>query len=250
MRIVCISDTHLAHEFKVPEGDLLIHAGDLTGRGTFQEIASAGRWLASLPHPHKIVIAGNHDFLFEKDRTLAMHALGHGHDGIIYVQDEIANVGGFNVLGTPWTPRFYDWAFQLGGKESKEHWKKMERYAFMADGIDILVTHGPPYGIMDKTYRGDHVGDRDLLASCRRLRPKLHVFGHIHNSHGYQESSGGASVNAAVCDEYYDPMQGAIVVDWDESGPHLFADYMATVDSEKRRRMLGEEEESGGAEQS
>lgn len=227
MRIVCVSDTHLAHDFKVPDGDILIHAGDLTGRGTFAEIASAGRWLAGLPHKHKIVIAGNHDFLFQKDINHGKHALGDGFENVEYIQDEAIKVAGLTIIGSPWTPRFYDWAFQLDrGRPAGEHWTNILRRsqaAFDPTGVDILITHGPPFGILDKTYRGDHVGDKDLLAMCRRMQPRLHVFGHIHHSHGAIESSGGMSVNAAVCDEYYDPTQGAVVIDWDESGPHLAA---------------------------
>lgn len=209
MKVVCISDTHLDHDFVIPSGDLLIHAGDLTSMGTFMEIKNAGEWLASQPHPHKIVIAGNHDFLFEKDQNLARLALG---SGVTYLQDEgigitISGIT-YSIWGSPWTPRFYDWAFQLGSqKPADKHWGKIPR------DLDILVTHGPPFGILDKTPRGDHVGDKDLLYRVRQVKPTLHVFGHIHGSHGIVESSAGISVNAATCDEYYNSSQEPIVVE-------------------------------------
>ena len=111
MRIVCISDTHNCNEqISVPDGDLLIHSGDATINGTRDEIKRFAEWITSLPHRNKIFVAGNHDWLFERDNEAARSMLGNS---VIYLQDSLAAVEGMKVYGSPWQPRFYDWAFNL-----------------------------------------------------------------------------------------------------------------------------------------
>lgn len=205
MRVVCLSDTHGRHgTIVVPDGDLLIHAGDSTKRGTRPEIEAFDAWLGGLPHRHKVVIAGNHDFGFEQDvtaRTWIRHA--------IYLQDEGAVIDGLRIWGSPWQPRFFDWAFNLDrGLALAAVWAKVP------DGTDILVTHGPPRGILDRTFRGEHVGCDDLLREVtERIRPRLHVFGHIHEDAGLIERDGIRFVNASACDLRYQAVQPPIVVD-------------------------------------
>ncbi|MEQ1566809.1 MAG: metallophosphoesterase, partial [Myxococcota bacterium] len=110
MRIVCLSDVHSKQDrLQVPDGDLLLVAGDLTKRGTEDEIRRFDDWLARLPHPHKVVIAGNHDFLFEHRPSEARRLI----TAAVYLEDELVEVGGLRVWGSPWQPRFFDWAFNL-----------------------------------------------------------------------------------------------------------------------------------------
>jgi len=205
MRIVCLSDTHdLHHKLTVPDGDLLLHAGDATMMGTVAQIAAFDSWLATLPHPHKVVIAGNHDWLFERDPTLARSLLRHA----TYLEDAQATVAGLLIWGSPWQPWFYDWAFNLQrGPEIAAKWAKIP------SGIDVLMTHGPPAGILDRTSRGDAVGCEDLLRELGRIAPRLHVFGHIHEAYGEVEVDGRRFVNASNCSERYRPVQAPIVVD-------------------------------------
>jgi predicted phosphohydrolase len=205
MRIVCLSDTHDLHrELQVPDGDLLLHAGDATMKGTPAQIEAFDRWLGTLPHPHKVLIAGNHDWAFERTPALARGLIRNAR----YLEDEETAVGGLRIWGSPWQPWFFDWAFNLErGPAIAAKW------ALIPDGIDVLVTHGPPLGILDRTSRGEDVGCADLLAAVQRVRPRVHVFGHIHEGYGTLERDGTRFVNASNCTERYRPVQPPIVVD-------------------------------------
>ena len=208
MRLVCVSDTHLrTGRLEVPPGDVLLHAGDLTGGGDVEEVREALDWLASLPHRHKVFIAGNHDFLFEREPTVARELLA-GYPSLSYLQDAEADVGGLRVWGSPWQPRFFDWAFNLDrGEPLARVWARIPA------GLDVLLTHGPPAGILDRTAGGSEVGCADLLAAVSRARPRLHVFGHIHEAYGRLERGGTTFVNASTCDRLYRPAHTPIVVD-------------------------------------
>lgn len=212
-RIVCISDTHNCNEqIDVPDGDILIHAGDGTIKGTIQEIVEFNDWFSSLPHRHKIFVAGNHDWLFETDNRFARTLLS---DDIIYLQDSSTEIDGLKIYGSPWQPRFFDWAFNLNrGPELAEKWK------LIPNDIDILITHGPPNGILDAVPREwgiDYTGCEELRKRVEEIaglgRLKLHVFGHIHCGYGTHEEFGVKFINASNCDEQYNPTQPPIVID-------------------------------------
>lgn len=217
MRIVCLSDTHNLHDrIRVPEADLLLHAGDATMHGTAPEIAAFDAWLASLPHPHKVVVAGNHDFLFEREPERARGLLKHA----VYLQDSGVEVLGLRIWGSPWQPWFFDWAFNLPrGAPLRAKWD------LIPPGTDVLLTHGPPHGILDRvggpmprlmaamTGRGANVGCEELREAAFRLRPRLHVFGHIHECHGRESREGTLFVNAANCDRSYRAAHPPLVVD-------------------------------------
>jgi Icc-related predicted phosphoesterase len=205
MRIVCLSDTHSRHrKVAVPEGDLLIHAGDLTARGTEKEVRELDRWLGGLPHPHKVVIAGNHDFAFERRVSAGLLI-----ENAIYLEESSCRVGDLHIWGSPATPWFLDWAFNYRrGPEIAAVWNRIP------DDVDIVVTHGPPADVLDRTYDGLGVGCADLarvLAGRNRL--KLHVFGHIHEAYGRLDRGGVTYVNASVCNIHYRPENAPIVVD-------------------------------------
>lgn len=214
MRIVHLSDTHNQNEkIKVPEGDILIHSGDATMNGRPAEIAAFSKWFAALPHRHKIFVAGNHDMLFETDGHSARALLDKS---IIYLQDAAVEIEGLLIYGSPWQPRFYDWAFNRDrGPEMAEKW------AIVPDEIDILITHGPPNQILDAVPQTngsiDHAGCEELrkrieiLSAAGRL--KLHCFGHIHCGHGVERAMGMTFSNASICDERYRPAQPPNVID-------------------------------------
>jgi Icc-related predicted phosphoesterase len=208
MRIVCISDTHLSHEtveVKIPDGDLLIHAGDGTLEGSVREIRDFIRWLSQFHHRHKILIAGNHDRVFEKDPVLARSLLSRS---ITYLQESAVEIEGLKIYGSPWQPEFQGWAFNLPrGPRLREKWR------LIPEGVDILVPHGPPMGILDRTPHGEHVGGADLREAVERVKPKLHVFGHIHHGHGMVKIGATIFVNASVWDESFEPNNPPWVVD-------------------------------------
>lgn len=212
MKVVCLSDTHgMGDMIKVPDGDILIHAGDLSMRGRSLEIAQVGTWLGGLPHKHKIVVPGNHDFLFQKDPDVARKLISDGRFGIQLLLDQETTVEGLRIWGSPWTPKFFDWAFMLDAKKpAKEHW------AQIPEGLDILITHGPPYGILSRNSRGIECGDMDLFERLLKVTPRVHVFGHIHESYGelkLQSEPPIHFVNAAICNTMYDPENKPIVIE-------------------------------------
>jgi hypothetical protein len=228
VRFVAIADTHTSQP-ELPEGDVLLHAGDLTYRGTLPEVNGAAAWLQEQKYlkgfTHVIVIAGNHDWLFQKEPGVARQIMKER--GLIYLEDSGLTLEGSNILpgeitpgpgritiyGSPWQPWFHDWAFNLHrGKPIKEKWDRIP------PGVDILMTHGPPYEILDGVGRSNEdispdddsafiqrVGCEDLLGTIRRLKPKIHVFGHIHASYGRIERDGTTFINASIMNEAYDP---------------------------------------------
>lgn len=205
MRIVCLSDTHSRHaKIDVPDGDVLVHAGDLTSRGEPHEIRDFHWWLQNLPHAHKLVIAGNHDWMFENHPEGARGLL----TDCTYLQDSGVTIDGVKFWGSPWQPWFYDWAFNLQrGLELADKWARIPT------DTDVLITHGPPHGILDETARGERAGCEDLARELHRVQPRLHVFGHIHEAYGQLEQGGTTYVNACNCTLQYQPSNPAIVID-------------------------------------
>jgi Icc-related predicted phosphoesterase len=177
-RFVAMADTHGRHrDLNVPDGDVLIHAGDLTGRGTQHQVEEALAWLKSLPHRHKVLVAGNHDFLYEQEPALAEQLTRDA--GVIYLRDSEATLGGLRIWGSPWQPRFFDWAFNLDRGEPLD-----EKWRLIPEGIDVLVVHGPAQGYGDRTHDGRRVGCERLLVHLSRVKPRVFLFGHIHEDKG------------------------------------------------------------------
>ncbi len=208
MRLVLISDTHCHQDFHVPDGDALVHAGDTTGSGTRDQVRGFLDWFAAQPHRHKIFIAGNHDWLFQRDPAEAARLI-QCRPGLAYLEDAELELEGIRFWGSPWQPEFCDWAFNLPrkGEALRRVWSRIP------PGTDVLITHGPPYGVLDQVGAGEHLGCEELRARLAAVRPRLHVFGHIHDGHGVATAGGTVCVNASVCDERYRPVHPPIVVD-------------------------------------
>lgn len=216
IKIVCLSDTHnMINQVDVPDGDILVHAGDLTGRGRMEEIEAELRQIAALPHKHKIIIAGNHDFGFEQRPDMVAKELKK-HD-LIYLQDSSCEVEGIKFYGSPWQPWFHSWAFNFpmptfneerARRAAEDCWWKIP-----AD-TQVLITHGPPIDILDRCSDGKHAGCPELLKAIQsRPAIKLHVFGHIHEDYGQLNKDGVTYVNASNCTLQYKPTNKPIVIE-------------------------------------
>ena len=196
-RIVCISDTHGQHaNLGVPDGDVLIHAGDFMAFGdTPREIVDFNQWLGKQPHRHKIVIAGNHDLMFERHPGAARELLSNA----IYLENSGAEVAGLKIWGSPVQPEFNNWAFNVArGVAIRRYWR------MVPENTDILVTHGPPFGVLDKSHPSTaHLGCEELANAVEQIKPRLHVFGHIHGGHGLSTGKRTQFVNASVVNEAY-----------------------------------------------
>jgi Icc-related predicted phosphoesterase len=205
MKVVTISDTHNYNEkIKVPDGDILIHAGDLTSMGYFGEIARALDWLSSLPHQYKILVPGNHDF-FAMDSSEAFNTLCKQRSIHCLLNNKIA-IDGLKIWGSPYTPTFGDWAFMHSESELFRIFEKIP------NDLDILITHGPPKGILDEVGRGDNTGSSSLLECVMRAKPRFHIFGHIHE-YGCEikKINETTFINACVLDPSYRAWNKAIV---------------------------------------
>lgn len=219
MRLVCISDTHTMHDqVVVPTGDVLIHAGDWSGHGSGDELLRFARWLKRQPHEHKLVIAGNHDWSAVRNEEGAVRSV-FASAGAIYLRDSEVVIDGLKFYGSPWQPEFCQWAFNLprGGDELRERWA-----AIPADTA-VLITHGPPHGILDHCPTPQ--GCERLTEWLEMQTPLVHVFGHIHEGAGAYKGHRTLFVNASTCTATYQPNNPPIVVDIEREKmlPHGFA---------------------------
>ncbi len=207
MKLVLLSDTHGLHrKISVPDGDLLIHAGDFTNMGEVEQVRDFNEWLGKHPHAHKIVIAGNHDISFQKNAAEVEPLLANA----VYLRDSRTSVKGLKIYGSPWTPKFMvksPWAFETMQSERQELWSKIP------DDVDILITHGPPNRILDQTISKDYAGDEFLASRIVDLpNLKLHVFGHVHEGYGHRKI-GADFYNASVLDVRYRVANAPFVVE-------------------------------------
>jgi Icc-related predicted phosphoesterase len=218
-RITFISDTHTKHDKLngfLPGGDILLHSGDLTSRGYITEIENFMKWYDNINnYDTKVFIAGNHDFGFQDDNQ-KLRGLLTGYKTIDYLQDDWMMVGEeyekmVKIWGSPWQPEFYNWAFNLPrGEKIKEKWD------MIPVDTDILITHGPPFSKLDYVpYDNINVGCEELMKRVEEVKPKIHVFGHIHEGHGYVFDGNTHYINAAVLNGRYEFRNKPLTVDWD-----------------------------------
>jgi Icc-related predicted phosphoesterase len=216
MRLVITSDCHgRLQEAELPAGDVLILAGDVLPNhfsnphddAYFQlnELQKLDRFCGSLQFSRVLLIAGNHDWLFQIDKR-AHHKLEH----ITYLEDNGVEIDGVKFYGSPHQPWFFDWAFNLprNGKQLEHYW------SLIPDDTDVLITHGPPWGILDQPFgTREHVGCELLLQRVQAVKPKVHAFGHIHGSYGQTTIGETIFVNASLCSETYRPTNPPHVID-------------------------------------
>jgi Icc-related predicted phosphoesterase len=242
LKIGFISDTHTRHkewfdnlqygqwgyeyEQRWKDLDILIFAGDCSSRGYFHEIKDFTNWFSQQPATFKVMIAGNHDFGFE---TVANFDENTPHnpklkpptieeiipENVTYLNDEGTEIMGLKIWGSPIQPWFHSWAFnRQRGEEIKKHWDKIP------SDTDILITHGPPRGFLDllshkfrRSGEDPHVGCDDLLEAIQRVKPKVNVFGHIHEGYGKVETDDTIFVNASCLNDNYMPTNPPIILE-------------------------------------
>ena len=210
VRICMISDTHTMHDkiHGMQKADILLHAGDITYHGKYEELLKFSDWLDSLErnfpggYKHKVIIPGNHDKTFEDDwETAAAHVTGA--DAIL--NQETYEACGLTIYGEPRQPWFYDWAFNVQRSEMRAVWDK-------APKCDVLLTHGPPLGVGDRCADGANVGCKYQREWILDMKPQLVVCGHIHEGYGIYKLGETLIVNASICTRNYRPDNPPIVI--------------------------------------
>lgn len=210
MKIVCISDTHTHHEkARVPDGDLLIHAGDISN-GKDRQVVRFLKWFEQQPHPYKVFIGGNMDYPLEHDDTRYRGLLS---DNIYYLENEAVIIEGIKIWGSPVVPDFVGVFNYSRGEAIRSFWEGIP------SDVDLLLTHTPPKGILDRTSSGMEVGCVDLRQRVEELRPPLHVFGHVHESYGIYRTKPTTFVNASFSSSKIFSYNSPLTLEWSSVKP-------------------------------
>lgn len=209
MKLVFISDTHTLHgRFDIPDGDFIIHCGDVSSRGYRSEVEKFLDWYYELPHKHKIMIPGNHDFFFEEYYGVAKNYCESRNIHLLI--DSGIELEGIKFWGSPITPYFNNWAFnRFRGSSIEQHWNKIP------ENIDVLLTHGPPANMenyLSLVMEGEDVGCEDLYKAIKRVNPKINAFGHIHEGYGTHQDEKTLFINCSLLNRRYSPVNKPIEV--------------------------------------
>lgn len=208
MRLVIISDTHEQEDkIVLPEGDVLIHCGDITYKGSISAITKFSEWLDRQKFAKKCIILGNHDLFEFRNQHIPAQVLNK--PGVHFLHNSGVEIDGVKFWGSPYSPRFFDWAWNVDrGSDIAKIW------AQIPDDTNVLITHGPQLKVLDEVPRGENVGCRDLSNRINELKVlKVFCFGHIHNSSGVVKNNRVWCVNASICDEQYRPTNPPRVID-------------------------------------
>lgn len=209
MKIIVISDTHNRHNSIIlPEGDMIIHCGDFSDSEVgFKNFIA---WFSKLDYKYKILVSGNHDFFIKR--------IGYENilyycdvNGIIYLQDTSINIEGIKFHGSPWTPKYGEYAFMEQDEKLKKHWRKIPL------DTEVLITHGPAYKIGDLIQQDimePNAGSKTLkkrIISLQKL--KYHFFGHIHDDYGVHPRRKYIACNASIINYYKQELNKPIIVE-------------------------------------
>lgn len=210
MRLVLLSDTHALplSRWEIPDGDVLIHSGDFCQGRTvpLDAVRLFNDEMAALPHEHKLLVGGNHDWPLQLDPEKARALL----TAVTYIEDGSVTIGGIKFYGSPWQPDYRLWAFNLQRRcpELKAKW------AAIPDDTDVLITHTPPFGVLDFSSSGqENVGCELLRRRLENISPKLHVFGHVHENRGHEMNNDTLCINTSSVNSDYEPIYAPVVVD-------------------------------------
>ncbi len=203
-KLVLIADTHGRNDLLdgLPDGDVLIHCGDCTRYGSRAGLQEFVEIYGALPHKKKILIAGNHDGCFQKHPKEARAIVKDAR--VTYLEDDNIRINGLNYWGIPWTPTFNNWWF-MGDEDFLA-----EKWAQIPASVDVIISHGPPAGILDGPEVAGSQSQADIVDIL--LRPRLNVFGHIHEGYGYHKKNGITYVNCSLLNEAYVPGNKPIVL--------------------------------------
>lgn len=205
MKIVGISDTHNQYqglEKIIPDGDILIHAGDLVRHGTVDELQKFVNWYSHLPHQYKIFVGGNHDGGLEHNRNEI-----HIPSNLIYLENELVEIEGLKIWGSPVSPPYRSFGFM---------WDEPRRFATyqkIPDNCDIIINHSPPFGKLDLVEEGMNVGCKILADRLEQLQPRFVICGHIHESYGTLVDNKTTYINASIMNRRYEPVNPPICFD-------------------------------------
>lgn len=213
MIVDCIGCLHGAKP-KLDGGDLLIVTGDLTSSDKAYQFVEFFLWLDKQPYRKKVLIAGNHDNVLQLIPPIPESL----PDNIYYLCDSGTEFEGLRIWGSPWTKTLPGInpnrkAFTCDTEE-----ELAAKWTLIPEDTDILITHGPPYGILDKTNLNEHAGSQPLyeLLYKQHINPRLHIFGHIHESHGQipkmLDMPSTRFINASHVNESYEPVNKPIRV--------------------------------------
>ena len=197
MKLVIISDSHGRHEdLGRLRGDLLIHCGD-SGNGFTRHADDVDRldtWFGQQRFDRILCIGGNHDFEIQARAERGGPVFRNAE----YLQDQAYEYRGVRFYGSPWTPELVNWAFYLDDDELRDRWE------LIPDEVEVLITHTPPFGILDRNSSGRNCGCRELQRRLLDLHPRIHCFGHIHASAGTTSMNGTTFVNASMVNRRYE----------------------------------------------
>lgn len=210
MKIIHISDTHEKHQKLMPflegiDADMIVHSGDVSHFGGKEACINFLEWFSALPFKHKILVPGNHDDYLEytfRYFPLEIERLVKKYDVKILMNSGV-NIDDVQFWGSPFTPAFCDMSFQILNHESDTFWNQVP------SNTDVLITHGPAYGVLDLTREGKHVGCKSLSERIKKLSIKAHLFGHVHESYGEQDLGSYRAFNGAA-------------LGYDINSPHVF----------------------------
>ena len=210
MKICFISDVHSRwKDLVIPECDVLVSCGDYSFVGECHLVKNFHKWLNKQKATHIISVQGNHEKWveanFNEARTLAQSVCPRVH----FIDEGEVDIDGVKFFGSAITPYFFNWAWnRYRGEDVNKHWARIP------DDVNVLITHGPVYGILDQLPDGTNVGCEGLFNRIQQLdQCKIHACGHIHDAYGEKYFNGRKYINASICDERYSPTNLPILIE-------------------------------------
>lgn len=206
LKCCAISDTHGYHnDITLDPGDILFHAGDFTMVGRAKELLDFLLWFSNQPYKTKILVAGNHDLSLDYKKRTKKHGVVFepklkeafltlcSQLNIHYLEHSYIEVQGLRVFGSPYTPSFKDWGFGVDTNEKME-----QMFSKLPKNLDVLITHGPPHQILDEAHY-QYLGSPAIAEAIFKKKPKVHIFGHIHEGYGMKKFNETLFINASYC---------------------------------------------------